>query len=293
MKDMTKPQIKILIRVIGIYNESVIQFLKDYKIGKLYIIHKVTTEKDHTGSRKVYDFKKISEEFLDKLNNEWSEVTVIPKVLKDSQDFHEIQKLIGDIVETENMAEGGMLNTLEDVGIDFTGGTGIIVAGQLFSAFKLRVTPYYVQPDTVRKNNRVEKISINYRLGREMGTFDTPANKILKNLANSKFTVRGFKGRTFFETPEGLDAKPVMGMKTQMELYREFKESGMRRIDTHLNTLIAKNLIEQGIGFSIYRNMADDGEEEDWKPDKLPVQKYYKITEAGKTEVRILEYGDV
>ena len=72
MKDMTKPQIKILIRVIGIYNESVIQFLKDYKIGKLYIIHKVTTEKDHTGSRKVYDFKKISEKFLDKLNNEWS-----------------------------------------------------------------------------------------------------------------------------------------------------------------------------------------------------------------------------
>ena len=290
---MARSKIKILIRVIGnLANESVIQFLKEKPgIKKLYIIHKVTKESDFRNPRKKIDFKKISEEFLDKLNNEWSEVKVFPIILKDSQDFYEIQKIIEQIVEDEKIASKGMLNTLEDIAIDFSGGTGIGTAAQLFSAFKLRITPYYVQPLTTRKGNRVEKIVINYRMGREMGKPDSPANKILKNLANSVFTVREKKGRNFFETPEGMNAKPVLGKKTQAELNREFKEAGMNRIDAHLDGLINKNLIEQGTGYETYKNKADDDEEPEWILEPNPNLKYFKITKAGEDEVRILEYG--
>ena len=232
------------------------------------------------------------------MNNEWGEIKVIPIILKDSQDFHEIQHIIGKIVEEEKIASKGMLNTLEDIAIDFSGGTGIVTAALLFSAFKLRITPYYVQPITTRTDNRVDKIEINYRMGREMGKPDSPANKILKNLANSVFTVRAFEGRTFFETPEGLDEKSVLGMKTQLELNREFKEEGITRIDQHIRGLIEKNLVEEGIGYEIYKNKAvkpdspdDDEEEPDWQLEKHQNSKYYKITKAGEDEVRILEYG--
>jgi len=297
---MARSKIKILISVIGnLANDSVIQFLKEKPgIKKLYIIHKVTNEPDFRTPSKKINFKKISEEFIDKLNNEWGEIKVIPIILKDSQDFHEIQHIIGKIVEEEKIASKGMLNTLEDIAIDFSGGTGIVTAALLFSAFKLRITPYYVQPITTRTDNRVDKIEINYRMGREMGKPDSPANKILKNLANSVFTVRAFEGRTFFETPEGLDEKSVLGMKTQLELNREFKEEGITRIDQHIRGLIEKNLVEEGIGYEIYKNKAvkpdspdDEEEEPDWQLEKHQNSKYYKITKAGEDEVRILEYG--
>ena len=285
---MAKSKIKILIRVIGIWNESLITFLKEKPgIKKLYVIHKVTREKDHKDPKKMVDFKKISEEFLKRLNNEWGEIKVIPIILKDSQDFKEITDIVFQIVETEKIAGKGMLNTLEDIAIDFTGGTGLDTAGQLFAAFKNRITPYYVQPESVRKDNRVDKIVINYRMGREVGK---PGEKILQNLAKSVFTVREFKGHTFFETPEGEDGKPVVGMKTGLELNREFKEAGMNRISGHLTGLIKGNFIEEGSGYEVYKNKAvathmHPDPEPDWKIEPLENSKFYKITEAGTAEV--------
>lgn len=290
---MTKSKIKILIRVIGNRaNESVITFLKEKPgIKKLYIIHKITKEADFQNPSKKIDFKKISEEFLNKLKNDWSEVEIIPKILKDSQDFHEIQKIIYEIVKAEKIANKGMLNTLEDVAIDISGGTGIVVAGQLYSAFRLRITPYYVLPQTMNKDNRVEKIEINYRIGREMGKPDSPANKILKNIGKSIFTVREFRGRTFFQTPEDKEPKPVIGMKTQLELNKELKEGGINRTDVHIRSLIDKNLIEEGIGYDVYKNIADEDDEPDWVIEKLHNSKYYEITRAGEDELNIIEYG--
>ena len=293
---MASSEIKILIRVIGNRaNESVIRFLKEKPgIEKLYLIHKVTTEKDFQNPDEEINFLEIAEEFKTKLEEDWDELTIIPKVLNDDKNFHEIQKIVTDIEHAEQIASNGMLNTLEDVAIDISGGTGIVTAGLLFSAFRLRITPYFVQPKTVRKNNRVEKIEIPYRKGQVMGKPDSPANKILKNLAHSVFTLREYEGRNYFETPEGKDENPVLGMKTQYELNKELKEDeGITRIDSHIQALLDSNLIEEGTGVPVYKNKAEDKkkDEPDWKLETLPNSKYYKITQAGQDEVRIIEYG--
>lgn len=293
---MASSEIKILIRVIGNRaNESVIRFLKEKPgIEKLYLIHKVTTEKDFQNPDEEINFLKIAEEFKTKLEKDWDELTIIPIILNDDKNFHEIQKIVSDIEHAEQIASNGMLNTLEDVAIDISGGTGIVTAGLLFSAFRLRITPYFVQPKTVRKNNRVEKIEIPYRKGQVMGKPDSPANKILKNLAHSVFTLREYEGRNYFETPEGKDENPVLGMKTQYELNKELKEDeGIPRIDSHIRALLDSNLIEEGTGVPVYKNKAEDKkkDEPDWKLETLPNSKYYKITQAGQDEVRIIEYG--
>ena len=290
---MAKSKIKILIRVIGIYNEYVIQFLKDYKIGKLYIIHKVTKERDHKGTKKIYDFKKISEKFLEKLDADWGEVKVFTEILENSQDFWEIQKIIRKIVKKEKESSNGMLIPLQDVAIDFTGGTGVGTAGQLFSAFQLGITPYYVQPESVKKTDRVDKIAIPYRRGRIMGKPNSPANKILINIANSVFTVREKRGRNFFETPKDCDPKPVLGMRTLDELNKYMKEEGLQRTGAAIGSLVKANLIEVGLGYHVYNNIADDDDEPEWILHPLPLLKYYKITESGEDEVRSLELGTI
>ena len=152
---MTKSDQKILIRVIGNKaNDSVIQFLKEKSgIKKLYIIHKVTQEPDFYNPKEIIDFENISKNFIKKLNKDWNEVEVIPKILKDSQDFYEIQKIVREIVNSERISSGGNFNSLQEIAIDISGGTGIGVAGQLFAAFKQRITPYHVQPKTVRKKS--------------------------------------------------------------------------------------------------------------------------------------------
>jgi hypothetical protein len=290
---MTKSDQKILIRVIGNKaNDSVIQFLKEKSgIKKLYIIHKVTQEPDFYNPKEIIDFENISKNFIKKLNKDWNEVEVIPKILKDSQDFYEIQKIVREIVNSERISSGGNFNSLQEIAIDISGGTGIGVAGQLFAAFKQRITPYHVQPKTVRKTERVTKIIINYRMGSELGKPDSAANQILKNLAESEFKVRTWDGNTFSDTPDGYDEKSVYGMKTQLELNREFAALNIRRIDTHLRELIRKNMIEEGSGLEVYKNKADDDEEADWILDELPNKKYYRITEAGQDEYNMNTYG--
>ena len=261
---MASSEIKILIRVIGNRaNESVIRFLKEKPgIEKLYLIHKVTTEKDFQNPDEEINFLEIAEEFKTKLEEDWDELTIIPKVLNDDKNFHEIQKIVSDIEHAEQIASNGMLNTLEDVAIDISGGTAIVTASLLFSAFRLRITPYFVQPKTVRTNNRVEKIEIPYRKGQVMGKPDSPGNKILKNLAHSVFTIREFEGRNYFETPEGKDEKPVLGMKTQYELNKELKEEVFEDMSLveHLTDVSLKDLQED-----IDKYL---GEEEDKKEEK-------------------------
>ena len=291
---MASSEIKILIRVIGNRaNESVIRFLKEKPgIEKLYLIHKDTTEKDFQNPDEEINFLKIAEDFKTKLEEDWDELTIIPIVLKDDKNFHEIQKIVADIEHEEQIASNGMLNNLEEVAIDISGGTGIVTAGLLFSAFRLRITPYFVQPKTVRKTKRVEKIEIPYRKGQVMGKPDSPGNKILKNIAHSVFTLREYKGRNYFETPEGKDANPVLGMKTHFELSEEMKNEGTGRIDSHITALVESNLIEVGTGIPVYKNKAETEQDEpDWKLETLPNSKYYKITLAGQDEVRIMEYG--
>jgi hypothetical protein len=290
---MTKSDQKILIRVIGNKaNDSVIQFLKEKSgIKKLYIIHKVTQESDFYNPKEIIDFKNISKKFIKKLNKEWNEIEVIPKILKDSQDFYEIQKIVREIVNLETISSGGNFNSLQEIAIDISGGTGIGVAGQLFAAFKQRITPYHVLPKTVRKTERVTKIIINYRMGSELGKPDSVANQILKNLAESEFMVRSWDGDRFSDTPDGEDKKSVYGMKTGIELKREFAVLNIKRIDTHLRELIRTNMIEEGIGYEVYKNKADEDEDANWVIGELPASKYYQITEAGEDEYRMNKYG--
>ena len=290
---MTKSDQKILIRVIGNKaNDSVIQFLKEKSgIKKLYIIHKVTQESDFYNPKEIIDFKNISKKFIKKLNKEWNEIEVITKILKDSQDFYEIQKIVREIVNLETISSGGNFNSLQEIAIDISGGTGIGVAGQLFAAFKQRITPYHVLPKTVRKTERVTKIIINYRMGSELGKPDSVANQILKNLAESEFMVRSWDGDRFSDTPDGEDKKSVYGMKTGIELKREFAVLNIKRIDTHLRELIRTNMIEEGIGYEVYKNKADEDEDANWVIGELPASKYYQITEAGEDEYRMNKYG--
>jgi len=225
------------------------------------------------------------------LNKEWNEIEVIPKILKDSQDFYEIQKIVREIVNLETISSGGNFNSLQEIAIDISGGTGIGVAGQLFAAFKQRITPYHVLPKTVRKTERVTKIIINYRMGSELGKPDSVANQILKNLAESEFKVRSWDGDRFSDTPDGEDKKSVYGMKTGIELKREFAVLNIKRIDTHLRELIRTNMIEEGIGYEVYKNKADEDEDANWVIGELPASKYYQITEAGEDEYRMNKYG--
>jgi hypothetical protein len=277
---MVKSEIKILITVIGIYNDHVIQFLKEKPgIEKVYIIHKISKEQDFRNPEKKINFKTKSATFIRNLKKNWPEVEIIPKILKNSQNIHEPQEIIRDILDIEKEKDPTLV-TMQEVALDFSGGTGIMAAAQVFAAFRLAICPYYVQPKSIRRNDRVEKISINYNLGRSMGK---KANEILKLIAKSTFTI---KPKDHFETPEGEDPNPIPGMITLIDLNRKY-----RRVDSILDSLEQKNLIEKLHEYTIYHNISDNGEESEWEERKVR-RVAYKITDAGKDEVNILGYQD-
>lgn len=263
-------RIKVLISAIGKWNDHVEQFLLENSryLKRVYIIHTLGMGIDaRTGEE--FDYGKEAKKFLAKMKRAYKgKIEFISVIINDAYDIHETQIKIGEIVNLEK-TNNPIMNTLDEIALDFTGGTNVMAAAQIFAAYKFAITPYYVLVKNKKEPDiqRVQKVSIDYDLGKGLSK---KALNLLKTIVSSTFTA---KPDGHDQTPDGYEEYRQEGSITRKDL-EWITGRWIRAPESSIKLLKNKNYITIDKEYPAYVDVSDEGEKPEWEMEMYNLVRY-------------------
>jgi hypothetical protein len=284
---MADEKIRILISVIGKYNDHVDHFIREKGryLKKVYLFHTIDSKEPQNRdgrtneNNKTIDYGKLAKKFIKKLENKHDHIKIIPVVYDDAHDIHELQIKIQNIVNDERVK----YPQLDEIALDISGGTNIAAAAQIFAVYKFHIVPYY---DDSRQANgeRIKKIDVDYDLDKALSSI---ALKHLKIISNSKFIVKPDKEDKQNPLPDWLPSYMIDGQITKIELE---KQLGKRSSASSLKLLVEKNLIEEIHKYDYYYDAKlHETDEPKWEK-RTHNRPAFKITPNGRIKANLQKY---